>query len=72
MSDVEESLDVSESPSSDVYTVIVYVPNTETSTVWVNVYSIELFPSSGPGTVSVTVSPLSSKVTSKSYWVAPP
>ena len=33
MSDVEESLDVSESPSSDVYTVIVYVPNTETSTV---------------------------------------
>ena len=55
-----ESFDVSESAVNEVYTVIVYVPNSETSTVWVNVYSIELLPSSGPATVSVTVSPLNS------------
>ena len=67
----------SESPSSDVLEEIEYVPNCETSTVCSNVYSIELFPSSGPATVSVTISLepsglVISKVTSKSYCVAPP
>ena len=35
-------------------------PKAEISTVWLNVYSIELFPSRGPATTSVTVSPLNS------------
>ena len=33
----DESLETSESPSKDVYTVIVYVPKAETSTVCSNV-----------------------------------